>query len=95
MTGRVCDRCVGSCGRPSSEVQYAVTSVARERVSAMDLAIWWRGDWGIENRLHWVRDESFGEDRCRVRTGSAPQVLAGVRNLVINWLRKPGNRNYR
>ena len=34
-----------------------------------------------------MRDETFSEDRRRVRSGSAPQVLAGVRNLVINWLR--------
>jgi len=45
------------------------------------------GRWGIENKVHWVRDEIFGEDRSRVRSGSAPQVLASVRNLVMNWLR--------
>ena len=49
--------------------------------------MWWRGHWGIENKVHWVRDETFGEDRCRVRSGAAPQILAGVRNMVINWLR--------
>ena len=27
------------------------------------------------------------EDRCRVRIDSAPQVLAGIRNLAMNWLR--------
>ena len=33
-----------------------------------------RGHWGIENRLHWVRDVTFDEDRSQVRTGAAPQV---------------------
>ncbi|MGB0600540.1 MAG: ISAs1 family transposase [Rubripirellula sp.] len=80
-------------GETSTEVQYAITSVDRDRADAMMLMKWWRGHWGIENRLHWIRDESFGEDRCRVRTGSAPQVLAGVRNLVINWLRSCGIGN--
>ncbi len=77
----------------TEEVEYAVTSVARNRAPASTLLAWWRGHWGIENKVHWVRDETFGEDRCRVRTGSAPQVLAGVRNLVMNWLRsrKTGN----
>lgn len=71
----------------TTEVQYAVTSVARDRGDASTLLTWWRGHWGIENKLHWVRDETFGEDRSRVRSGSAPQVLAGMRNLAINWLR--------
>ena len=74
-------------GQTSTEVHYAITSVGRDRADAAKLSEWWRGHWGIENKVHWVRDESFGEDRCRVRTGAAPQVLASVRNLVINWLR--------
>ena len=71
----------------STEVAYAITSVGRDRAGSRALLDWWRGHWGVENKTHWVRDEIFGEDRCRVRCGSAPQVLAGVRNLVINWLR--------
>ena len=71
----------------STEVAYAITSVGRDRAGSRTLLDWWRGHWGIENKVHWVRDETFSEDRRRVRSGSAPQVLAGVRNLVINWLR--------
>jgi predicted transposase YbfD/YdcC len=70
-----------------SEVAYAITSVERNRAAPAALLHWWRGHWGIENKVHWVRDETFGEDRSRVRSASAAQVLAGVRNLVINWLR--------
>ncbi|MBV07773.1 hypothetical protein [uncultured Rubinisphaera sp.] len=40
-----------------------------------------------KNTVHWVRDETFGEDRCQVRTGHAPQVHAAVRNSAINRLR--------
>ena len=74
-------------GAWTTEVQYAITSVARDRADSSTLLAWWRGHWGIENKVHWVRDETFGEDRCRVRCGAAPQVLAGVRNLVMNWFR--------
>jgi len=74
-------------GVTTTEVAYSITSVGRDRANAKKLLEWDRGHWGIENKEHWVRDESFGEDRCRVRTGSAPQVLAGVRNLTMNWLR--------
>ena len=42
-----------------------------------------RGHWNIENPIHYVRDVTFGEDRSTVRTGSAPQNLATLRNLVI------------
>jgi len=45
-----------------------------------------RGHWGIENKLHYVRDVTLGEDGCRVGKGSAPQVLAAVRNAVIHLL---------
>ncbi len=52
-----------------------------------------RGHWGIENRLHWVRDVTLGEDRCQVRTGSGPQALAAIRNTVIGVLRRAGHAN--
>ena len=74
-------------GKTTREVAYAITSASRARADAARLLEWWRGHWGIENKEHWVRDETFGEDRSRVRSGSAPQILASVRNLVMNWLR--------
>ena len=48
----------------------------------------WRGHWRIENQVHWVRDVTFDEDRCQVRTGAAPQVMAALRNLVIGLVRR-------
>ena len=47
-----------------------------------------RGHWGIENRVHWVGDVTFDEDRSQVRTGAAPQVMAALRNLVIGLVRR-------
>jgi len=52
-----------------------------------------RAHWGIENRLHYVKDVSLGEDACRVRTKSSPQVLAGVRNAVVSLFRRDGWTN--
>jgi hypothetical protein len=52
-----------------------------------------RGHWGIENRAHWVRDVTFGEDRCRIRGGAAPQTFAACRNLAIALLRRHGHDN--
>lgn len=50
-----------------------------------------RGHWGIENRLHWVRDVTFGEDGCRMRTGDGPQNLAALRNAAMTLLRATKN----
>ena len=52
-----------------------------------------RGHWHIENRLHYVRDVTFGEDRSRLRTRAAPQILAALRNLTITLLHRSGATN--
>jgi predicted transposase YbfD/YdcC len=77
-------------GRATIEVQFAVCSLSPERADAAILLNRWRGHWGIENRLHWVRDVSFGEDKCQVKTGHAPQNLAAFRNAAIGLLRQAG-----
>lgn len=46
-----------------------------------------RSHWGIENRLHWVLDMTFNEDRSRVRRGNAPDNFALVRKLATNLIR--------
>jgi hypothetical protein len=78
---------------PSRELAYAITSVPREQADAAVLLGWWRGHWGIENRSHYVRDVTLGEDASRIRSGSAPQVLAAFRNVAIGWLRAQGATN--
>lgn len=75
------------------ETQYAITSAPRSLASAADLLGWWRNHWGIENRVHWVRDVTVDEDRCRIRTGSSPQIFAALRNAAITTLRFLGCEN--
>ena len=74
------------------QVRYAVTSLGTH-TSADRLLQLIRGHWGIENGLHYVRDVTLGEDWSQVRTGSAPQVMASVRNVVISILRLSGATN--
>jgi len=69
------------------ELDYALCSLGLDQVSAEELLALWRGHWLIENRLHWVRDVTLGEDASRVRTGQAPQALAAIRNVVITTAR--------
>jgi predicted transposase YbfD/YdcC len=79
-------------GKVSSQVRYAITSLD-ERTSASQLLRQVRGHWGIENRLHYVRDVTFGEDGSQVRSGAAPEVMAALRNTVIGILRQAGWSN--
>jgi len=43
-----------------------------------------RGYWGVENKVHYVRDVTQGEDASRVRTTHAPQIFAIERNFTLN-----------
>jgi hypothetical protein len=57
------------------------------------LAAWLRGRWGIENRVHHVRDVTQREDASRIRTGHAAQVMAALRNTATNLARLDGYDN--
>ncbi|RZL63459.1 MAG: ISAs1 family transposase, partial [Rhodococcus sp. (in: high G+C Gram-positive bacteria)] len=46
------------------EIVYAVTSLTSAQANLETLAGYLRSHWCIENRLHWVRDVTFDEDRC-------------------------------
>ena len=72
---------------------YAITSLPFTQASPARLADLLRGQWAIENCLHWVRDVTFAEDGSQVRTGTAPQVMACLRNLVIGALSRAGPVN--
>jgi Transposase DDE domain len=80
-------------GEIEDEVSYAVTSLGPDRADAARLLGLLRGHWRIENRLHWVRDVTFGEDRCPIRSGAAPQAMAACRNLVLALVRRAGHAN--
>ena len=79
-------------GSVSMETRYAITSLGRE-TGPGKLLEYVRGHWGIENRLHYVRDVTLGEDASQVRTGAAPQVMAALRNVVLGLLRSGGETN--
>jgi predicted transposase YbfD/YdcC len=74
-------------------VVYAITSLPFAQARPARLADLIRGHWTIENGLHWVRDVTFAEDASQLRTGTAPQVMASLRNLVIGALSRAGPVN--
>ena len=80
-------------GRVRVEVSYAVTSLSPTVAGADRLLRILREHWHIENRVHWVRDVTFDEDRSQIRTASAPQVMAALRNLTTTLVRWAGHSN--
>ena len=74
-------------GRKRVEVVYLVCSLPMTDAQPEAIAAWIQGHWGIENRLHWVRDVIFDEDRHQLRTRNGPQVMATLRNLAISLIR--------
>jgi hypothetical protein len=46
-----------------------------------------------DNRLHWVRDVTYDEDRSQVRTATGPRAMASLRNLALSILRITGATN--
>ena len=77
-------------GKRSVEVVYLICSKTMCQAQPIVVAGWVQHHWGIENRLHWIRDVTFDEDRCRVRTGHGAEIMATLRNLAISLLRLAG-----
>ena len=77
-------------GEVTRAVSYALTSLAASAALPDEMAALWRGHWSIENRRHYVRDVTLGEDACQMHTGQAPHALAALRNAVISLLRRAG-----
>lgn len=74
----------------TTEIVYLITNLSCAQASPSRLLTVIRGHWSIENGSHYVRDVTFGEDRSRLRSGDAPQVLATLRNLAITLIHRTG-----
>lgn len=70
-----------------------VCSLGHVEAPVAMLARWVQRRWGIENKLHWVRDVVFGEDASLIRTGVGPRVMATLRNTAISLLHLIGRKD--
>jgi hypothetical protein len=66
--------------------RYALTSLPADQATPTKPLKLVRSHWRNANKLHWVRDVAFDEDRCTVRSGNAHRALATVRNGVVGYL---------
>jgi len=75
----------------SREVVYLITSLPPTAAPPARLLDLVRAYWSIENKRHYIRAVTFGEDHSRLRTGDAPQIMACLRNLAIALLHRAGH----
>ena len=74
-------------GKQYLQTSYYISSLVSK---AMTFAKVIRQHWGIENRLHWVKDVIFGEDAAPFRNSNATTNWSVIRNIAINLARKGG-----
>jgi predicted transposase YbfD/YdcC len=80
-------------GKITHTLVYGVTSLKAQEAGPQRLLRLIRSHWGIENGLHYRRDETLGEDRCRLRTGHAARAMVIINNLVLGLLLRQGVNN--
>ena len=68
------------------EVVYGLSSLPLSRAPATRMLELVREHWAIENRLHWRRDVTLGEDACQTRTGAMPALLARLNCVVLSLM---------
>ena len=79
-----------SSGEWHESVRYGVTSLPATITIPERLLKLKRGHWTIENRLHYVKEVTMGEDRSTVHTDNGPKIMAALRNTVVSLLRHAG-----
>jgi predicted transposase YbfD/YdcC len=72
--------------KTSSELVSGITSLCKDRAAPDMLLKNNRFHWSIEDRLHYIRDFTFDEDRSQIKTKNGPQMMACLRNFVISIL---------
>jgi predicted transposase YbfD/YdcC len=77
--------------RISKEIVHGITSLGPHEATADAIAHWVRQHWGIENKIHWVRDVVFAEDHQNSYLGATAHAMALFRNLAIGLIRLAGH----
>ncbi len=82
------ERSVTCKGKQSRETSYFISNIRCNQAKTFAKHI--RNHWGIENRLHWVKDVIMKEDASKIAKGMAAENLSIIRNIVCNLYRSNG-----
>ena len=91
--GFAIERDIGRHGKPSHEVVDGITSLPAETADPGAVLALVRRHWHLENRGHWRRDVTLGEDGCQVKQSKAAQVLAALNTGVLLLMDRRGVTN--
>ena len=80
-------------GVTKTAIRYGVTSLPAHVAHPKRVLEFTRGDFRIENGLHYPRDATLREDHAQVRMGHAPQMLAVLNNTVLGLFARQGQTN--
>ena len=71
---------------------YGLSSLSLRQAPPERLLHLIRNHWAIENRLHWRRDVTLGEDPCQTRTGAVKSLVARPGSTVLSLMDRLGGR---
>jgi predicted transposase YbfD/YdcC len=74
----------------SKEFAFLITSSPASQTGPAQLHTYARGQWGIENKNHYVRDTTWREDDHQAWVGNGPHAMAVLRNLALGLFRLHG-----
>lgn len=71
-------------GKKSKEIRYYISSAIKTAGEFNSLI---RQHWGVENKLHWVLDVNFNEDKSRIRKGYGDENFSTIRRIALNIIK--------
>jgi predicted transposase YbfD/YdcC len=77
--------------KTTNEKRYYISSLAPDPGRLGDVI---RSHWGIENKVHWMLDVGFLEDKLKAKAGFIAENLAVVRHLSLNLLKSDKTTKY-
>jgi hypothetical protein len=80
-------------GRFRHEIRYRLTSLPASVASPERLLALVRGQWGIENGLHYRRDMTLREGHSHLRMGHSSHLLAILNSTVVGLVARQGSTN--
>jgi predicted transposase YbfD/YdcC len=78
-------------GQVGQEIHWGITSLPAAAANAARLLELARGHWGIENRLHYIKDVTLGEDASLLHAEQGPAVMSLLRDAVVSLVHQAGH----